>query len=154
MPASNAASVHARVCSSPTPPAKVSHEPSEISETSSSEEPSLRYLTMLLLAAGTQPAGGQGCRSVVDWAYRRASTTLAEHRAPPQARRRCGGTPSGGASAPAAPSGRPGPGLGSRRRLVQPREQLGLAAASGVSATVFRRRSLGSIRRSTKCFLT
>jgi hypothetical protein len=42
MPASNAASVHARVCSKPTPPAKVSHEPSEISETSRSEEPSLR----------------------------------------------------------------------------------------------------------------
>jgi hypothetical protein len=42
MPASNAASVQARVCSKPTPPAKVSHEPSEISETSRSEEPSLR----------------------------------------------------------------------------------------------------------------
>jgi hypothetical protein len=42
IPASNAASVHARVCSNPTPPAKVSQEPSEISETSRSEEPSLR----------------------------------------------------------------------------------------------------------------
>src|SRR5215218_6903580 len=44
MPASNAASVQARVCSKPTPPAKVNHEPS------------LRYL-MLLLATGTRPAG-------------------------------------------------------------------------------------------------
>src|SRR3954454_7212719 len=43
MPASNAASVQARVVSSATPPEKVSHEPSEISETSRSEEPSLRY---------------------------------------------------------------------------------------------------------------
>src|SRR4051794_13105973 len=42
MPASKAASVQARVCSSSTPPEKVSHEPSEISETSRSEEPSLR----------------------------------------------------------------------------------------------------------------
>jgi hypothetical protein len=48
MPASNAASVQARVCSKPTPPAKVNHEPSEISETSRSEEPSLRYLMLLL----------------------------------------------------------------------------------------------------------
>jgi hypothetical protein len=38
----DAASVHARVCSSSTPPANVSHEPREISETSSSEDPSLR----------------------------------------------------------------------------------------------------------------
>src|SRR5215211_2627441 len=56
MPASNAASVHARVCSKPTPPAKVSHEPSEISETSRSEAPSLRYLMALLSALG----GGGG----------------------------------------------------------------------------------------------
>src|SRR5215217_7172874 len=56
MPASNAASVHARVCSKPTPPAKVSHEPSEISETSRSDEPSLRYLMTLLSALG----GGGG----------------------------------------------------------------------------------------------
>src|SRR5512133_2255899 len=66
MPASNAASVQARVCSKPTPPAKVSHEPSEISETSSSEEPSLRYL-MMLLAAGARPAGGPGCRPCRPW---------------------------------------------------------------------------------------
>jgi hypothetical protein len=52
--------VHARVCSNPTPPAKVNHEPSEISEISRSEEPSLRYL-MMLLAAGARPAGGLGC---------------------------------------------------------------------------------------------
>src|SRR5947207_11778231 len=44
MPASNAASVQARVCSNATPPENVSQEPSEISETSRSEEPSLRYL--------------------------------------------------------------------------------------------------------------
>src|SRR3954454_6247198 len=44
MPASNAASVQARVVSSATPPENVSHEPREISETSRSEEPSLRYL--------------------------------------------------------------------------------------------------------------
>src|SRR5215216_4871682 len=61
MPASNAAFVHARVCSKPTPPAKVSHEPSEISETSRSEEPSLRYLMMLPSALG----GGRGWVLVV-----------------------------------------------------------------------------------------
>src|SRR5437763_6707699 len=44
MPASNAASVQARVCSNATPPENVSQEPREISETSRSEEPSLRYL--------------------------------------------------------------------------------------------------------------
>jgi hypothetical protein len=44
MPASKAASVQARVCSNSTPPEKVSHEPREISETSRSEEPSLRNL--------------------------------------------------------------------------------------------------------------
>src|SRR3954447_9765977 len=44
MPASKAASVHARVWSNSTPPEYVSHEPREISETSRSEEPSLRYL--------------------------------------------------------------------------------------------------------------
>src|SRR3954462_14060029 len=44
MPASKAASVQARVWSNSTPPEKVSHEPREISETSRSEEPSLRYL--------------------------------------------------------------------------------------------------------------
>src|SRR4029450_1980050 len=57
MSASNAASVHVRVCSKPTPPAKVSHEPSEISETSRSEEPSLRDL-ITLLAAGPRPRRG------------------------------------------------------------------------------------------------
>src|SRR4029453_6947076 len=62
MPTSNAASVHARASSNPTPPAKVNHEPSEISEISRAEEPSLRYL-MMLLAAGARPAGGLGCWS-------------------------------------------------------------------------------------------
>src|SRR4051794_8024424 len=46
MPASKAASVQARVCSNSTPPEKVSHEPREISETSRSELPSLRYLML------------------------------------------------------------------------------------------------------------
>src|SRR5215211_2382801 len=96
MPASNAASVHARVCSKPTPPAKVSHEPSEISETSRSEEPSLRYL-MMLLTAGTDRLESWVVEGVVDRGDRRASGTLAEHRTPPQARGRCGGTPSGSA---------------------------------------------------------
>src|SRR5215212_6475668 len=43
MPTSKAESVQARVLSNSTPPEKVSHEPSEISETCRSEEPSLRY---------------------------------------------------------------------------------------------------------------
>jgi hypothetical protein len=42
MPASKAASVQARVWSNSTPPEKVSHDPSEISETSRSEDPSVR----------------------------------------------------------------------------------------------------------------
>src|SRR5215204_5141796 len=65
MPTSNAASVHERVCSNPTPPAKVSHEPSEISETSRSEEPSLRYLMMLLSVLLSAFGGGSGCVLVV-----------------------------------------------------------------------------------------
>src|SRR5450631_1409285 len=49
MPASKAASVQARVCLNSTPPEKVSHEPSEISEISRSEEPSLRnFMTSTL----------------------------------------------------------------------------------------------------------
>src|SRR5215208_2382026 len=132
MPASKAASVQARVCSNPTPPAKVSHEPSEISEISRSEEPSLRYRIMLL-AAGARPARGDG----------RASGTLAEHHAPPQARGRCGGTPSGGrscgpgaragrpAAAPARPAGPPGWRVEGQEvvgRLVEPGEQFPLGA--------------------------
>ena len=42
MPASKAARVHASVCSRPIPPPYVSHEPSEMAETSRSESPSLR----------------------------------------------------------------------------------------------------------------
>src|SRR3954453_14958922 len=44
MPASKAGSVQARVCSNSTPPENVNQEPREISETSRSEEPSLRNL--------------------------------------------------------------------------------------------------------------
>src|SRR5215218_4320715 len=85
MPASNAEFVQARVCSKPTPPEKVSHEPSEISETSRSEEPSLRYL-MMLLTAGTDRLESWVVEGVVDRGDGRASGTLAEHRTPPQAR--------------------------------------------------------------------
>ncbi|WP_345718750.1 hypothetical protein [Kineosporia mesophila] len=42
MPASKAASVQGRVCSWAMPPANVSQEPSEISDTSRSERPSSR----------------------------------------------------------------------------------------------------------------
>src|SRR5271170_4456652 len=49
MPTSNAASVQARVCSAVTPPAKVSQEPREISDTSRSELPNLRYNMMVVL---------------------------------------------------------------------------------------------------------
>ena len=42
IPASNAARVHASVCSRPTPPEYVSHDPSEIAETSSSLSPRRR----------------------------------------------------------------------------------------------------------------
>jgi hypothetical protein len=41
VPASNAATVQARICSNSTPPENLIHEPSEISDTSRSELPSL-----------------------------------------------------------------------------------------------------------------
>src|SRR5438552_17284820 len=51
IPASNAASTHARACSRATPPAYVSQDPRLISDTEISLAPSLRNCTMASLSA-------------------------------------------------------------------------------------------------------